>query len=186
MYSPVRKKKWVQPFFFSSKQMSAATYIVVAQMCLGTIIVMGLVLWSWSKGRKAAASRPRRQGKPAAPAPAPDPGPAPGGKGAVIDEKARCTYYFPISNDPPGSRNCAYQKQCTSPDQGSPSSAAHAANGSSPYKKGGLYTIAGAGRPPFCVRIDDTCAACKGTWIDVFLEDGQKLPFDYAKVTEGC
>jgi Zn-finger nucleic acid-binding protein len=37
-----------------------------------------------------------------------------------------------------------------------------------------------------CVRIDDTCASCKGVWMDIFLEDGKKLPFDYAKITEGC
>jgi hypothetical protein len=113
-------------------------------------------------------------------------GAPPAGGGKVVDAKARVTYYRPGDNDPPGSRNCAYKNPCTSPDQGSPSSAAHAANGSSPYKKGGLYTISGAGKPPFCVRIDDTCAACKGSWIDIFLENGQKLPFDYAKVSEGC
>jgi hypothetical protein len=111
---------------------------------------------------------------------------APAGGGKVIAEKARTSYYRPNDNDPPGSRNCAYKNPCTSQEQGSPSSAAHAADGSSPYKKGALYTISGAGKPPFCVRIDDTCAACKGTWIDIFLENGQKLPFDYAKISEGC
>lgn len=121
--------------------------------------------------------------KTAAPTTAPAP---PAGGGKVIAERARTTFYNPENNTPSGSRACAYRNPCTSPDQGSPSSAAHARSGGSPYTKGGLYTIEGPGKPPFCVRIDDTCDACKGTHIDIFLEDGKKLPYDYAKVTEGC
>ena len=111
---------------------------------------------------------------------------APAGGGKVVAERARSTFYNPANNSPSGSRACAYKNPCTSPDQGSPSSAAHARFGGSPYVKGGLYTIEGPGKPPFCVRIDDTCDACKGTHIDIFLEDGKKLPFDYARVSEGC
>ena len=139
----------------------------------------------------AAAPAAAPAGGPAAAAPAPA-GPAasvvaaPKAGGRVIAQKARTSYYNPGNNDPPGSRACAYKNPCTAKGEASPSSAAHAARGGSPYTKGGLYTISGAGMAPFCVRIDDTCAACTGDHIDVFLNDGQKLPFDYATVTEGC
>lgn len=172
-----------------------ADLAVMAMAVLMMALTVSAVLYLVNKNskRKKSKKRPAPRPPPPAPAPAPAPGPAPpppappalpGGTGKVVDERARVTYYRPADNDPPNSRNCAYTPKCTSPNQGSPSSAAHGRG--SPYAKGGLYTISGAGRPPFCVRIDDTCAACKGTWIDVFLEDGQRLPFDYAKVTEGC
>ena len=102
----------------------------------------------------------------------------------VIDARARVTWYSRMSNDPPGSDACAYIPHCVPLGGGNPSSAA--AGRGSPYVRGGLYTISGAGRAPFCVRLDDLCASCRGSHIDVYVGDGPGLPFDYATVSEGC
>lgn len=105
----------------------------------------------------------------------------------LIAARARVTYYNPANNDPPGSRACAFSGQCTSPTQGSPSSAARALHGPSPYERGAQYLIVpDDGSKPLCVRIDDECAGCHDSHIDVFLEDGDTLPYDYGAIYRGC
>jgi hypothetical protein len=100
------------------------------------------------------------------------------GVGAVIDTHARCTYYNPSNNDPPGSWAGAFVDVLTPLHQSSPSSIAMGSG--SPYKKFGLYTVTGiGGGGTFCVRVEDTCAACTGTHFDIFLVDGETFPVDY-------
>ena len=101
----------------------------------------------------------------------------------MIDANAKMTYYWASSNDPPGDK-CAYTGRCVPYGAGKVASAAHGRG--SPYAKGGLYTVAGRGLSPFCVRIDDICAACRGTWLDVFMPQGKRLPFESASVSQGC
>lgn len=138
-----------------------------------------------SSKTSAPTSAPTPTSAPSAATPAP--ASTPGGGGKVVAERARTTWYNPINNDPSGSRNCAYRKECVSPDQGSPSSAAHSMKVPSIYQKGALYTVHGeGGAKSMCVRVDDLCAGCSSTQLDIFLEDGKSLPFDYAKITEGC
>lgn len=107
-------------------------------------------------------------------------------RGSPVSKHSRCTYYNPSNNDPPGSLDGAYRTPLIWKGQASISSAAHAMKGASPYKKGGVYTVVGGKGDKFCVRIDDTCAACKGTWFDIFLKDGDSLPYDFCDVYEGC
>ena len=153
--------------------------IVVLALCL---LLSGAALAIWY----LVPATPPPTTLPAVAAPAVA-APAAAGAGTVIAQNARITYYWPSSNTPPGSDACAYVASCTAKGSAVPSSAAHALDGSSPYVKGQTYTISGPGMTPFCVRIDDQCAACKGTWMDVFMPEGQTLPFDYATtVTAGC
>lgn len=115
------------------------------------------------------------------------PAQAASGGGKVVAERARTTFYQKSNNDPPGSDACAYIPHCISPTQGTPSSAAHSMKVPSIYKKGALYTVHGeGGAKPMCVKVDDLCAGCTSSQLDIYIDDGVTLPFDYAKITEGC